>query len=65
MILKTKDYQLFYSIVNELNRRFEFMSVEITIDEKIEVIEKFCQQLVTSGYDFPQVRNIVKNRKKI
>ena len=54
----------FSILVNELNRRFEVMSTDIKIEEKIEVIEKFCQQLVNSGYDYPQVRNIVLSSLK-
>ena len=40
----------FSILVNELNRRFEVMSDEVTIQEKIGVIDKFTQQLVNSGY---------------
>ena len=61
----------FSILVNELNRRFEVMSDEVTIQEIIGVIDKFTQQLVNSGYGFEQVREIVvsclkgQNTKKL
>ena len=54
-----------YSIlVNELNRRFEVMSDDITIEEKTEVIDKFTQQLVNSGYRWNQIREIILSSLK-
>ena len=49
----------FSILVNEMNRRFEVMSEDIKLEEKIEVIDKFTQQLVNSGYEYRQVREIV------
>ena len=46
-------------LTNELNRRFQMMDENISTKEKIEKIEKFTQQLVNSGYQWSQIRNIV------
>ena len=46
-----------YSIlVNELNRRFEVMDKDISINEKVSVIDHYCQQLINSGYRIEQIR---------
>ena len=54
----------FSILVNELNRRFEVMHEKVTIEEKIRVVDKFCQQLVNSGYSYLQVREIVLSSLK-
>ena len=54
----------FSILVNELNRRFEVMSEEVTIDEKVSVINKFTQQLVNSGYSYLQTKEIVLSSLK-
>ena len=59
------DQSKFSILVNELNRRFEVMSGDVTIEEKIEVINKFTKQLVNSGYDFSQTRDIVVREEKM
>ena len=49
-----------YSIlVNELSRRFEVMSDDVTLDERISKINHFAQQLKNSGYEYKQSREIV------
>ena len=48
----------FSILVNDLNRRFEAMHEKITIEEKQEVVNKYCQQLVSSGYSYIQIREI-------
>ena len=54
-----------YSIlVNELTRRFEVMDKGIDIEEKIEVIDHFSQQLMNSGCDIEQIRDIVQSSLK-
>ena len=54
----------FSILVNELNRRIEVMSEEVTIEEKVSVIDKFIQQLVNSGYRYFQIRDIVLSSLK-
>ena len=46
-------------LTNELNRRFLMMDREISIEEKIEKVDKFTQQLINSGYKWGQTREIV------
>ena len=54
-----------YSIlVNELTRRFEVMDNKILIDEKIEIIDHYTQQLVNSGYAGEQIRDIIETSLK-
>ena len=46
-------------LTNELNRRFLMMDESIGVDEKIEKINHFTQQLINSGYKWSQIREIV------
>ena len=54
----------FSILVNELNRRFEVMSEDVLLEEKIEVVDKYCQQLVNSGYEYSQIRSIILSSLK-
>ena len=54
----------FSILVNELNRRFEVMSNEISFEEKIAVIDKFTQQMVNSGYSYLQIREVIYSSLK-
>ena len=40
------------------------MHEDVTQDEKIRVLDKFCQQLVNSGYSYLQVREILLSSLK-
>ena len=51
-------------LVNELNRRFEIQDEKIGLDEKIEIIDHFVQQLYNSGYETSQMRDIVESGLK-
>ena len=54
-----------YSIlVNELNRRFEVMSEDITVEERVNTVDKFTQQLVNSGFSYTQIKDIVLSSLK-
>ena len=46
-------------LTNELNRRFQMMDDLISIEEKVEKIDRFSQQLINSGYQWSQIRDIV------
>ena len=54
----------FSILVNEMNRRFEVMSADITIEEKIGVIDHYTQQLVNSGFSYIQIREIILSSLK-
>ena len=58
------DQSKFSILVNELNRRFEVMSEDVELKEKIEIIDKFTQQLVNSGYDYKMIREIILSSLK-
>ena len=51
-------------LVNELIRRFEVMDDEIDTTEKIEVVDHYTQQLINSGYNGEQVRDIIESGLK-
>ena len=54
-----------YSIlVNELNRRFEVMSEDVTVEERVNTVDKFTQQLVNSGFSYTQIKDIVLSSLK-
>ena len=49
-----------YSIMtNELRRRFEVIHERIDMKEKIDIVNKYTQQLVNSGYDRTQIKEII------
>ena len=49
-----------YSIlVNELTRRFEVLDESIDLSEKVKIIDHFTKQLVNSGYDHRQSKDIL------
>ena len=49
----------FSILVNELNRRFEMLDEDISIEEKKGIINHFSQQLVNSGYSKDKIREII------
>ena len=49
----------FSILANELTRRFEMMDKNIDIEEKIDVVNHFTQQLVNSGYNDTKIKEIV------
>ena len=44
---------------NEMRRRLEVLHHELPIKEKIKVIDMYTAQLVNSGYNWKQIRDIV------
>ena len=50
--------QKFAILTNELNRRLQMMDSDISIDEQVEKINHFTQQLINSGYQWGQT-NVV------
>ena len=54
-----------YSIlVNEMQRRFDVMNSRIDIQEQVDTIYHFTQQLCYSGYPKTQIRDIVESGLK-
>ena len=51
-------------LTNELNRRFEMVDDKIEKEEKTDIVNHFTQQLVNSGYAWPQIREIVTSSLK-
>ena len=51
-------------LTNELNRRLSMMDEEITMEERIEKIDHFTQQLINSGYQWAQIREIIVSSLK-
>ena len=56
--------QKFAILTNELNRRLQMMDGEVEEDEQIEKIDHYSQQLVNSGYQWGQIREIVVSSLK-
>ena len=54
----------FNILVNELTRRFEVLDKDITVDEKIDIVDHYTQQLVNSGYGLEQIKEIVESSLK-
>ena len=54
----------FSILVNEINRRFEMLDSQISIDEKIGIVDHFCQQLKNSGYSDDKIREVVTSGLK-
>ena len=49
-----------YSIlVNKLSRRFEMLDNNISTEERRNIVDHFCHQLLNSGYSGDKVREIV------
>ena len=49
-----------YAIMtNELRRRFEVVHERIDQKEKLEIVNKYTQQLVNSGYDRGQIKEMI------
>ena len=44
---------------NELRRRLEVFSENLPLKERISVVDKYTQQLVNSGYNRKQIREII------
>ena len=51
-------------LVNELIRRFEVLDGQIDIDEKIQIIDHYTQQLINSGYTGEQARDLIESGLK-
>ena len=51
-------------LTNEMNRRLMMMDDKITVEEKVEKLNHFCQQLVNSGYKWEQIREITVSSLK-
>ena len=54
----------FAILTNELRRRFSMMDEGIEINEKLEKIDHFSQQLINSGYSWRQIREVVVSGMK-
>ena len=54
----------FNILVNELTRRFEVLDMNITIEEKTDIIDHYTQQLVNSGYGYMQIKEIIESSLK-
>ena len=50
---------LFAILSNELRRRLEVLDEKLPLNEKIQVVNKFTQQLVNSEFAWKQIREIV------
>ena len=51
--------QKYAILTNELNRRLLMMDEKIEIEEQVDKIDHFTQQLINSGYKWPQIREII------
>ena len=53
-------------LVNELIRRFEVLDCNIGIDEKVQIIDHYTQQLINSGkrFDRKWSKGYEKKRRK-
>ena len=49
---------------NELRRRMEVLHDSICMDERISIIDKYTQQLLNSGYNRNQIREIIVSAMK-
>ena len=56
--------QKFAILTNELNRRLQMMDDGISVEEQVEKINHFTQQLINSGYQWGQIREIVVSSLK-
>ena len=56
--------QKFAILTNELNRRLQMMDENITEKEQVEKINHFTQQLINSGYQWGQTRDIIVSSLK-
>ena len=56
--------QKFAILTNEMNRRLQMMDEDISIEEKVEKIDHFTQQLVNSGYNWGQIREVIVSSLK-
>ena len=45
--------------MNELTRRFEVLDANIEIDEKVQIVNHYTQQLLNSGYSNDQIKDII------
>ena len=50
--------------MNELTRRFEELGAKIELEEKIEIINHYTQQLLNSGYSVDKIRDIIVSSLK-
>jgi len=51
-------------MTNELVRRLQVIDEKLEKKEKIEIVEKYVQQLKNSEYNWKQIRDIVISGKK-
>ena len=56
--------QKFAILTNELHRRLQMMDDWIETEEQIEKIDHFTQQLINSGYQWGQIREVVVSSLK-
>ena len=56
--------QKYAILTNELNRRLMMMDEEITVQERVSKIDHFTQQLINSGYQWAQIRDVVVSSLK-
>ena len=54
-----------YSIlVNELQRRFDVKDGDIDLEEQVQIVDHYCQQLLHSGYQQDQIRDLIESGLK-
>ena len=51
--------QKFAILTNELHRSLQMKDEKVDANEQVERIDHFTQQLINSGYQWPQIREIV------
>ena len=56
--------QKFAILTNEMNRRMQMMDEDVGLEEQIEKVDHFTQQLVNSGYKWGQIREIIVSSLK-
>ena len=56
--------QKFAILTNELNRRLQMMDEEIETEEQVQKIDQFTQQLINSGYQWGQIREVIVSSLK-
>ena len=62
--LSQSEQQKYSILVNELTRRFEVLDQDISIEEKVRMIDHFTRQLTNSGYEYEQQRDIIESALK-
>ena len=54
----------FNILVNELNRRFEVLDKDISLEERKNIVNHYTKQLVNSGYSTLQIKEIIESALK-